>query len=209
MGTYPLLTNQKKKAFTFINYYLLIVFWKKATICVFAQMVAFCFWYINIHLLLLLVLYIDRNIWHMEISKTVRLCQQIHKFSFKCYIFPLKKVYGENAMKINLNILELIHEIIPEDVPLGFWQLEFLLRFIMDNPKSINNLQRNAYPYVAEEFNCNIWCIEKNISRLIPLIDTKKLSALTGFKINVETLTTARLIKILVVYLKLNRYKTI
>lgn len=112
-------------------------------------------------------------------------------------------------MNTSIKILKLMHEIIPEDINRGFWQLEFLLRFIMDNPESINNLQRNVYPYVAEEFNCNIWCIEKNISRLIPLIDTKKLSALTGIRINVEMLTTAKLIKILVVYLKLNSYKAI
>ncbi|MBR2028863.1 MAG: hypothetical protein IKA10_07770 [Oscillospiraceae bacterium] len=112
-------------------------------------------------------------------------------------------------MNTNLKILELLNEIITDDIHQGYWQLEFLLNFIMNNPESINNLTTKVYPFVAQEFNCNPWCIEKNISRLIPLIDTKKLSQITGTNINVEALTTARLIKILIIYLKLNNYKSI
>ena len=109
-------------------------------------------------------------------------------------------------MSINFKILELMNEIMPEDLSYGYWQLEYLLKYIMDHPESVNNLTRNVYPYVAKEFNCKPWCIEKNISRLIPLIDVEKLSAITGIDINIETLTTTKLIRILLVHLKLSSY---
>ena len=110
-------------------------------------------------------------------------------------------------MPTNLKILKLMREIMPEDISCGYWQLEYLLKFIMANPESINNLTKNVYPYVAEKFNCKPWCIEKNISRLIPLIDTKKLSNITGVNATAEKLTTSRLIRILIVYIKLSSYK--
>ena len=109
-------------------------------------------------------------------------------------------------MNTNLKILELMNDIMPEDIWCGYWQLEFLLQFILDNPESVNNLNRNVYPYVAEHFNCKPWCIEKNISRLIPLIDAAKLSDITGVNIDVEILTTAKLIRIMLIYLKLRTY---
>ena len=119
------------------------------------------------------------------------------------------KKNGENIMNINIKILELLNEIITDDINHGYWQLELVLKYIMDNPESINNLNSKVYPFVAQEFNCKPWCIEKNISRLMPLVDTKRLAEITDTNINVETLTTARLIKILIIHLKLNTYKTI
>ena len=109
-------------------------------------------------------------------------------------------------MNTGLKIQELMNEIMPEDISCGYWQLGFLLQFILDNPESVNNLKRNVYPYVAEKFHCKPWCIEKNISRFIPLIDVEKLSAITGIDINIETLTTTKLIRILLVHLKLSSY---
>ena len=109
-------------------------------------------------------------------------------------------------MNIDFKILELMNKIMPEDITCVYWQLEYLLQFILDNPESVNNLKRNVYPYVAEKFNCKHWCIEKNISRLIPLIDTEKLSEITGVYVDIETLTTTKLIRIMLIYLKLNTY---
>ena len=72
-------------------------------------------------------------------------------------------------------ILELLNEIIPDDVCIGFWQLECLLQYIMANPESINNLKKDVYPHIANLFKCKPGSIEKNISRLIPLIDSTSL----------------------------------
>jgi len=109
-------------------------------------------------------------------------------------------------MNTDLKILELMNAIMPDDISSGYWQLGFLLQFIMDNPESVNNLNRNVYPYVAEKFGCKPWCIEKNISRLIPLIDIEKLSSITGVNIDIESLTTTKLIRIMLMHLKLNTY---
>lgn len=109
-------------------------------------------------------------------------------------------------MSTNLKILELMNKIMPEDISSGYGQLGFLLQFILDNPESVNNLKRNVYPYVAEKFGCKPWCIEKNISRLIPLIDTEKLSEITGLNVDVQTLTTTKLIRIMLIHLKMNTY---
>lgn len=109
-------------------------------------------------------------------------------------------------MNSYFKIWELMNQIMPKDICRGYWQLEYLLKFIMDNPENINNLTKNVYPYVAKEFYCNPWCIEKNISRLIPLIDIEKLSKITGTNIDVESLTISKLIRIIVVYLKLNTF---
>ena len=109
-------------------------------------------------------------------------------------------------MDVNYKILKLMNEIMPEDISCGYWQLEYLLSFVMANPESINNLTKNVYPYIAEKFNCKPWCIEKNISRLIPLIDTNKLSHITGIQTEAETLTNSKLIRIMVMYLKLSAY---
>ena len=77
----------------------------------------------------------------------------------------------------------------------------------MAHPESVSNLTKNVYPHVAEEFGCHPWCIEKNISRLIPQIDIEKLAKITGMDIDVESLTTTKLIRIFVMYLKLNTYE--
>ena len=124
----------------------------------------------------------------------------------KNVIYFLYNNNGEKIMNTDLKILELMNKIMREDISCGYWQLEYLLQFILDNPESVNNLKRNVYPYVAEKFNCKHWCIEKNISRLIPLIDTEKLSEITGVYVDIETLTTTKLIRIMLIYLKLNAY---
>ena len=140
-------------------------------------------------------------------SENVRYCRQNAKYACKCHIFTITND-GEYIMNMNINlkILELMNTIMPQDISCGYWQLEFLLEFIMENPESINNLNRNVYPYVAEKFNCKPWCIEKNISRLIPLIDLEKLSEITGIDIKIETLTVSRLIRIMIIYLRLSIY---
>lgn len=110
-------------------------------------------------------------------------------------------------MNMEMKIVELMSAIMPKDISSGYWQMESLLKFVMAHPESVSNLTKNVYPHVAEEFGCNPWCIEKNISRLIPLIDTEKLSKVTGMDIDVESLTTTKLIRIFVMYLKLNTYE--
>ena len=106
----------------------------------------------------------------------------------------------------NQMILELLNEIITDDVGVGFWQLEYILQLIMENPESINNFKRDIYPYAAEKFKSKPKNIEKNISRLIPLINTTKLSEIIGKKITVETLTVGKLVKYIIIYLKLSVY---
>lgn len=106
----------------------------------------------------------------------------------------------------NQMILELLNEIMTEDVGIGFWQLECMLQYIMENPESINNLKRDVYPYVADKFKSKPRNVEKNISRLIPLINITKLSAIIDKDITVESMTAGKLVKYIVIYLRLKTY---
>ena len=103
-------------------------------------------------------------------------------------------------------ILELLNEIIPDDVCIGFWQLECLLQYIMANPESINNLKKDVYPHIANLFKCKPGSIEKNISRLIPLIDSTKLSEIIDKDIDISSLTVGKLVNYIIIYLKLKIY---
>ena len=108
----------------------------------------------------------------------------------------------------NQMILELLSEIMTEDMGIGFWQLEYLLQHIMDNPESINNFKKDVYPFVANRFNCKPTSIEKNISRLIPLINIKKLSEIVDKDIAIESLTVSKLVRYIIIYLRLKTYTT-
>lgn len=103
-------------------------------------------------------------------------------------------------------ILELLNEITPDDVSIGFWQLECMLQYIMENPESINNLKKDVYPHIASIFKCKPNSIEKNISRLIPLINVTKLSEIIDKDIDIESLTVGKLVNYIVIYLKLKIY---
>lgn len=105
-------------------------------------------------------------------------------------------------------ILELLNEIMTEDVGVGFWQLESLLQHVMEHPESINNFKRDVYPYIAEKFNSKPKNIEKNISRLIPLINITKLSEIIDKDIAIESLTAGKLVNYIVIYLRLKNYTT-
>ena len=106
-------------------------------------------------------------------------------------------------MKTNQKIMALLNAVISVEAGYGYWQLAYLLRFVIDNPENINNLSRKVYPFVAERFGCSVCCIEKNINRLIPFVDTNKLSEILRINIGVESLTTGKLIKLLLICLKM------
>lgn len=112
-------------------------------------------------------------------------------------------------MTRNKRILTMLKEIIQKDFGRKIWQIEYLLQYIMENPESINNLSKGADRVTCEKFVIDSGSVDKNISRLIPYIDIEKLSEITGRNtdyIDIETLTPAKLIDIMVMYLKEEEY---
>lgn len=109
-------------------------------------------------------------------------------------------------MTRNERILNLLKGIMPKEFGRKIWQLEYLLQYIMANPESINNLSKGAYQATGDKYSIGSGSVDKNISRLIPYIDAERLADITGREIDIETLTPAKLVDIMIMYLKEEEY---
>jgi len=49
----------------------------------------------------------------------------------------------------------------------GYWQLYSAIRLAYQNPKKLTNIVKEIYEVVAQEYNCSVYCIERNIRTLI------------------------------------------
>lgn len=110
-------------------------------------------------------------------------------------------------MTRNERIINLLKEIMLKDFSRKIWQMEYLLQYAMAHPECLNNLHNGVYHAVGKKYGIDPGSVDKNISRLIPYIDGIKLSEITGREVDMETLTPAKLIDILVIYLKEEEYK--
>ena len=94
-----------------------------------------------------------------------------------------------------------------KDLGRKIWQMKYLLQYAMGNPESMDNLHNGIYYAVGKKYGIDFGSVDKSINRLIPYIDDKKLSEITSRDIWIETLTSEKLIDILIMYLKEEKNK--
>ncbi len=105
---------------------------------------------------------------------------------------------------INQDISNIMYTIKPRKKYKGYNQAMAVLKICCSDSRAMDSLDREVYPLVAMQFDCNPKTIEKNIRMFLDNIDYAKLSALLDVDIT-EPLEVKEFIYMVVAYIE-NKY---
>ncbi len=98
-----------------------------------------------------------------------------------------------------------VYSVLNRTGPVGYFkgikQLVICIEVVLEDESKLQSLRKSVYPIVAEKSDCNAYCVERNLRKIISKIDKAELSNITGINVS-DKLTPKILINIFMNYIK-------
>ncbi len=98
-----------------------------------------------------------------------------------------------------------VYSVLNRTGPVGYFkgikQLVICIEMVLEDEGRLRSLRKSVYPTVAEKTDCNSYCVERNLRKIIEKMDKTELYNATGVKES-KKLTPKMLISILVNFIK-------